>query len=104
MTSILASEGGWQEFTLKGGEWLILAMSGFAAVLALAVGWFLAVRVLKEDQGTDKMKEISHAIQVGAWAYLKRQFRTIGVILIPVSAVVSTGNVFPPPRPPPRQL
>ena len=66
MTSILASEGGWQEFTLKGGEWLILAMSGLAAVLALAVGWFLAVRVLKEDQGTDKMKEISRAIQVGA--------------------------------------
>ncbi|MEO8163529.1 MAG: sodium/proton-translocating pyrophosphatase, partial [Ilumatobacteraceae bacterium] len=93
MTSILASEGGWQEFTLKGGEWLILAMSGFAAVLALAVGWFLAVRVLKEDQGTDKMKEISRAIQVGAWAYLKRQFRTIGVILIPVSAVVFLTSV-----------
>ncbi len=88
MTSLLASEGGWQEFTLKGGEWLILAMSGLSAVLALAVGWFLAVRVLREDEGTDKMKEISRAIQVGAWAYLKRQFRTIGVILIPVSAVV----------------
>ena len=93
MTSILASEGGWQEFTLKGGEWLILAMSGLAAVLALAVGWFLAVRVLKEDQGTDKMKEISRAIQVGAWAYLKRQFRTIGIILIPVSAVVFLTSV-----------
>jgi K(+)-stimulated pyrophosphate-energized sodium pump len=93
VTSLLASEGGWQEFTLKGGEWLILAMSGLAAVLALAVGWFLAVRVLKEDEGTDKMKEISRAIQVGAWAYLKRQFRTIGIILIPVSAVVFLTSV-----------
>jgi K(+)-stimulated pyrophosphate-energized sodium pump len=93
VTSLLASEGGWQEFTLKGGEWLILAMSGFAAVLALAVGWFLAVRVLKEDQGTDKMKEISRAIQVGAWAYLKRQFRTIGIILVPVSVVVFLTSV-----------
>ncbi|MHB1089933.1 MAG: sodium-translocating pyrophosphatase [Ilumatobacteraceae bacterium] len=93
MTSLLASEGGWQEFTLKGGEWLILAMSGSAAVLALAVGWFLAVRVLREDEGTDKMKEISRAIQVGAWAYLKRQFRTIGIILIPVSAVVFLTSV-----------
>ena len=88
MTSLLASEGGWQEFTLKGGEWLILALSGMAAIVALLVGWFLAVKVLKEDEGTDKMKEISRAIQVGAWAYLKRQFRTIGIILIPVSAVV----------------
>ncbi|MEK7292715.1 MAG: sodium-translocating pyrophosphatase [Actinomycetota bacterium] len=93
MTSLLASEGGWQEFTLKGGEWLILAMSGLAAVLALVVGWFLAVRVLREDEGTDKMKEISRAIQVGAWAYLKRQFRTIGIILIPVSAVVFLTSV-----------
>ena len=93
MTSLLASEGGWQEFTLKGGEWLILAMSGLAALLALAVGWFLAVRVLREDEGTDKMKEISRAIQVGAWAYLKRQFRTIGIILIPVSAVVFLTSV-----------
>jgi K(+)-stimulated pyrophosphate-energized sodium pump len=93
VTSLLASEGGWQEFTLKGGEWLILAMSGLAAVLALAVGWFLAVRVLREDQGTDKMKEISRAIQVGAWAYLKRQFRTIGIILVPVSVVVFLTSV-----------
>ena len=88
MTSILASEGGWQTFTLKGGEWAILGLSGASAILALLVGWFLVVQVLKQDEGTDKMKEIATAIQVGAWAYLKRQFRTIGMILVPVGAVV----------------
>ncbi len=88
MTSILASEGGWQTFTLKGGEWAILGLSGAAAILALLVGWFLVIQVLKQEEGTDKMKEIAQAIQVGAWAYLKRQFRTIGMILIPVGAVV----------------
>ena len=88
MTSILASEGGWQTFTLKGGEWAILGLSGAAAILALLVGWFLVIQVLKQEEGTDKMKEIAEAIQVGAWAYLKRQFRTIGMILIPVGAVV----------------
>ena len=88
MTSILASEGGWQTFTLKGGEWAILGLSGASAILALLVGWFLVIQVLKQDEGTDKMKEIATAIQVGAWAYLKRQFRTIGMILIPVGAVV----------------
>ena len=88
MTSILASEGGWQTFTLKGGEWAILGLSGAAAILALLVGWFLVIQVLKQEEGTDKMKEIAEAIQVGAWAYLKRQFRTIGMILVPVGAVV----------------
>ena len=81
MSALIASEGGWQEFTLKGGEWLILWLSGGSAVLALLVGWYLMVKVLQEDEGTDKMKEIAVAIQVGAWAYLKRQFRTIGMTL-----------------------
>ena len=93
VTSILASEGGWQTFTLKGGEWAILGLSGAAAILALLVGWFLVIQVLKQDEGTDKMKEIAQAIQVGAWAYLKRQFRTIGMIVIPVGAVVFLTSV-----------
>ena len=93
MSALIASEGGWQEFTLKGGEWLILWLSGGSAVLALLVGWYLMVKVLQEDEGTDKMKEIAVAIQVGAWAYLKRQFRTIGMILVPVGAVVFLTSV-----------
>jgi K(+)-stimulated pyrophosphate-energized sodium pump len=93
VTSLFASEGGWQTFTLRGGEWAILGLSAGAAILALLVGWFLAVQVLKEDQGTAKMQEIAQAIQVGAWAYLKRQFRTIGMILIPVGAVVFLTSV-----------
>ncbi|MFM8955785.1 MAG: sodium-translocating pyrophosphatase [Actinomycetota bacterium] len=93
MSALLASEGGWQDFTLKGGEWLILWLSGGSAILALLVGWYLMVKVLQEDDGTDKMKEIAQAIQVGAWAYLKRQFRTIGAILVPVGAVVFLTSV-----------
>jgi len=93
VSALLASEGGWQDFTLKGGEWLILWLSGGSAILALLVGWYLMVKVLQEDEGTDKMKEIAQAIQVGAWAYLKRQFRTIGAILVPVGAVVFLTSV-----------
>ena len=44
--------------------------------------------VLAADQGTPKMIEIATAIQEGAWAYLKRQFRTIAVILVPLAVVV----------------
>lgn len=93
MTALLASEGGWQEFTLRGGEWLVLALSGAASLLAIAVGVFLAKSVLAQDEGTPKMKEIAGAIQEGAWAYLKRQFRTIGMILVPMAIVVFITSV-----------
>jgi K(+)-stimulated pyrophosphate-energized sodium pump len=88
VVNILAAEGGYQEFTLKGGEWAILWLSAASALLAIAVGFVLMKSVLAEDEGTPKMKEIALAIQEGAWAYLKRQFKTIAVILIPLAVVV----------------
>ena len=88
LTSLFASEGGWQDFKLKGGEWTILWLSVAAALLALAVGFYLMKLVLAEDEGTPKMKEIAYAIQEGASAYLKRQFKTIAVILVPLAVVV----------------
>jgi len=86
--SLFGAEGGWQEFTLRGGEWTVLLLSVAAALLAIAVGFYLAKSVLAADEGTPKMKEIALAIQEGASAYLRRQFRTIAVILVPLAAVV----------------
>ena len=88
MSFTIAAEGGYQEFTLAGGEWLILLGSAATAVLALGVGFLLMKGVLAQDEGTDKMKEIALAIQEGASAYLRRQFKTIGVILVPLAVVV----------------
>ena len=88
MLHVLAAEGGYQEFTLGGAEKFWLAFSGGTALLAIAVGFYLMRGVLAADQGTPKMIEIAVAIQEGAWAYLKRQFKTIAVILIPLAVVV----------------
>ncbi len=89
MTHLLvASEGGYQVFKLGGAEFFWLFFSGATAILAVAVGFFLMRGVLAADQGTPTMIEIATAIQEGAWAYLKRQFRTIGFILIPLLVVV----------------
>ena len=88
MSGIFASEGGWQDFTLKGGEWAVLWLSAAAALLALCVGFFLVKKVMAESEGSPKMIEIATAIQEGAWAYLKRQFKTIGVILVPLVVIV----------------
>ena len=86
--SLLGSEGGWQDFDLRGGEWAVLLLSVAAALLAIAVGFYLARSVLAEDEGTPTMQEIAKAIQEGASAYLSRQFRTIGMILVPLAVIV----------------
>ncbi|MCA1839552.1 MAG: sodium/proton-translocating pyrophosphatase, partial [Actinobacteria bacterium] len=85
---ILASEGGFQSFHLGSTELLWLYFSGATALLAIIVGFVLMRGVLAADQGTPKMIEIAKAIQEGAMAYLKRQFKTIAVILIPLAAIV----------------
>ncbi len=88
ISSILAGEGGYQEFTLGGGEKLVLLLSGLSALLAIGVGFFLQKQVLAMDTGSPKMQSIAKAIHDGAIAYLKRQFRTIGLIVIPLALVV----------------
>ena len=88
MSGLIAAEGGYQEFVLKGGEWTVLWLSAAAAVLAVLVGFYLVRSVMAADEGSPKMREIAGAIQEGAWAYLKRQFKTIGFILIPLVVIV----------------
>ncbi|MGQ0615897.1 MAG: sodium-translocating pyrophosphatase [Acidimicrobiia bacterium] len=88
MLHVLAAEGGYQEFELGGAEWFWLGFSVLCALLAIAVGFYLMRGVLAAEQGTPKMIEIAKAIQEGALAYLKRQFKTIAVILVPLAVVV----------------
>jgi K(+)-stimulated pyrophosphate-energized sodium pump len=86
--STLAAEGGYQEFTLGAAEWAWLWVAAATAVLALLVGVALSRGVLKADQGTQAMKDIAASIQEGAMAYLRRQFKTIAIILIPLALIV----------------
>src|SRR5437667_4410164 len=57
--------------------WLILVVS----LAALAYAYYLVREVLAASEGTEKMREIARSIQIGAAAYLKRQYRTLGVFM-----------------------
>jgi K(+)-stimulated pyrophosphate-energized sodium pump len=88
MPSILASEGGYQLFSLTSSGWFWLIFCAAVAIVALLVGASMMRAVLAKDAGDEKMQEIAAAVQVGAMAYIKRQFRTILMIVVPLALVV----------------
>ncbi|MEO6989404.1 MAG: sodium-translocating pyrophosphatase [Aquihabitans sp.] len=85
---LLAAEGGYQVFTLGGSDKALLYFSLAVALIGLGISYVLMQDVLKADDGTPAMKKIAVAIQEGAMAYITRQFRTIGMIVIPLAVVV----------------
>ena len=57
-------------------------------ILALAFAAFLAWDVLRKDEGSEKMQEVSNAIRQGANAFFKRQYTTIAVLFVALSIVI----------------
>src|SRR5262252_9090853 len=68
--------------TVTGSNVTWVAVVAVIAVLALAMAGWLVREVLAASQGTAKMQEIAHAVQEGAAAYLRRQFRTLGIFVV----------------------
>jgi len=62
----------------------LLLLAPVGSILALGFAFYLALSVLKMDEGTDKMKEIALAVRVGAKAYLKRQYMGVALFFIVV--------------------
>ncbi len=60
----------------------------FASLLSIGYASLLAVLVLRNPAGEPLMKEIAKAIQEGASAYLKRQYRTIAAVAVLIFAIL----------------
>lgn len=59
-----------------------------AGLAALAVAAIAARMVLKEDQGSKRVREIASAIQEGASAFLRRQYMTIWAVMIVIAILL----------------
>ncbi len=60
----------------------IFLLVPFASVLALVFAWIFFKSLMKNSEGTDRMKEIAQYVREGAMAYLKRQYKVVGIVFI----------------------
>lgn len=67
----------------------LLYLIVFTGILAVAYSYLLSGQILKANPGNSRMQEIAEAIQIGAKAYLNRQYKTIAFVGIVVLIIVT---------------
>lgn len=58
-----------------------------ASLTALAAAWFFFRSMMKEDEGTVRMREIAGYVRKGAMAYLKQQYKIVTIVFVILAAV-----------------
>jgi len=66
----------------------ILYFTIFAGLLSIIYGYFTGTNIIKLSPGNNKMQEIASAIQIGAKAYLNRQYKTIAIVGVVVLVII----------------
>ena len=58
-----------------------------ASVCALGMAWFFFQQMMKEDEGTARMKEIAGHVRRGAMAYLKQQYKVVTLVFVVLAII-----------------
>lgn len=58
-----------------------------ASVIALGMAWHFFSAMMKEEEGTSKMIEIAEHVRKGAMAYLKQQYKVVGIVFAVLAVV-----------------
>lgn len=58
-----------------------------ASVVALGMAWFFFSAMIREEEGTKRMIEIATHVRKGAMAYLKQQYKVVGIVFVVLAIV-----------------
>ena len=65
-----------------------------ASIVALGFAFFFYRRMLKEDEGTPTMREIASHVRKGAMAYLKQQYKVVGIVFVVLAVLFFIMSLF----------
>ena len=60
-----------------------------ASVVALSMAWYFFKSMMTADEGTPRMREIAGHVRRGAMAYLKQQYKVVGIVFIVLAVIFS---------------
>ncbi|OYP40557.1 sodium-translocating pyrophosphatase [Prevotella sp. P5-50] len=66
---------------------LVFWLIPIASIVALGMAWYFFRTMMKEDEGTERMKEIAAHVRKGAMAYLKQQYKVVTIVFIVLAFV-----------------
>ena len=66
---------------------LVFWLIPIASIVALGMAWFFFRSMMKEDEGTERMKEIAAHVRKGAMAYLKQQYKVVIIVFVVLAIV-----------------
>ncbi|MBH52274.1 MAG: sodium-translocating pyrophosphatase [Chloroflexi bacterium] len=66
-----------------------VAVAFGAGVLALIFAGFLVAKVMREPQGNDDMQAIARSIQIGAMAFLRREYTYLSIFVVVVAILIA---------------
>ena len=58
-----------------------------ASLVALGMAWHFFRQMMKEDEGTPRMREIAGHVRRGAMAYLKQQYKVVTIVFVILAAI-----------------
>ena len=58
-----------------------------ASIVALGMAWYFFRQMMREEEGTPRMIEIAGHVRRGAMAYLRQQYKVVGIVFVVLAAI-----------------